>query len=509
MQQALALKYRPKTFDELIGQKSVSQSLKFALSSNRLAHAYLFSGLRGSGKTSSARIFSRALVCKNAPTATPCGECENCLAALQGKHLDIIEMDAASNRGLEDIQALIEQTKYAPASAKYKIFIIDEVHMLTSQAANALLKTLEEPPNYVKFILATTDPLKLPATVLSRTQHFRFKQISQSEILTHLEFILEKEGVKFEKEALKFIARSGNGSLRDTLTLLDQAIIFCENEITTAKITDMLGFLDPLKIKEFYKAILQKDKERVFEFLKELQDYEASSVIDEMLFYLKESFFAKSAEFSTLIYERFFRILARAKTMLNVSDDDNFVLCVMAFMMMEASHLKEIDEQINEFKNSTQTNITSNAQNENIQPLKTAIKPSKNAYEILLDIIYDRDYDLGECFKQNTKFISFENKILKISTNASGASRNTLNKGFNLIQELFKQKFGEQAEIAVQKEISIDESKLQSITQTPQKNAKFDLQTSFEELRQGARKFDPQEDAKETLKQLYGEPEIE
>ena len=189
MLQALAIKYRPKTFDELIGQKAVSASLRYALNSKRLAHAYLFSGLRGSGKTSSARIFSRALVCDEGPNATPCGTCKQCIAALEGKHIDIIEMDAASNRGLEDIQNLIEQTKYAPSMARFKIFIIDEVHMLTPQAANALLKTLEEPPSYVKFILATTDPLKLPATVLSRTQHFRFKQIAQSEILTHLKDI--------------------------------------------------------------------------------------------------------------------------------------------------------------------------------------------------------------------------------------------------------------------------------------------------------------------------------
>ena len=301
MLQALAIKYRPKTFDELIGQESVSISLKYALNSQRLAHAYLFSGLRGSGKTSSARIFSRALVCDEGPNDHPCGKCKQCLAALDGKHIDIIEMDAASNRGLEDIQNLIEQTKYAPSMARFKIFIIDEVHMLTTQAANALLKTLEEPPSYVKFILATTDPLKLPATVLSRTQHFRFKQISQNEIIKHLKFILEKENIPFEDEALKFLARSGGGSLRDTLTLLDQAIIFSQNNIQTQKITQMLGFLDPLKIKEFYTCILKQDKDMVFEFLKQLQNYEASSVIDEMLFYLKDSFFAKNNEFSTLI----------------------------------------------------------------------------------------------------------------------------------------------------------------------------------------------------------------
>ena len=189
--------------------------------------------------------------------------------------------------------------------------------MLTPQAANAILKTLEEPPAYVKFILATTDPLKLPATVLSRTQHFRFRQIPQSAILQHLENILQKEGVKYEAPALKLLSRSGQGSLRDTLTLLDQAIIFSHSDITATKIAQMLGFLDPEQIKNFYALILSRQREQVLEFLKQLQDYEASSVIDEMIFYLKESFFAKSNEFSMLMYERFFRILSKAKTMLN------------------------------------------------------------------------------------------------------------------------------------------------------------------------------------------------
>ncbi|TQR32438.1 DNA polymerase III subunit gamma/tau [Campylobacter sp. MIT 99-7217] len=513
MQQALAIKYRPKTFDELVGQKTVSQSLKYALNSGRLAHAYLFSGLRGSGKTSSARIFSRALVCEQGPSATPCGECKQCLAALQGKHIDIIEMDAASNRGLEDIQGLIEQTKYAPSMARFKIFIIDEVHMLTPQAANALLKTLEEPPAYVKFILATTDPLKLPATVLSRTQHFRFKQIPQSEILTHLEEILKKESVSFEEGALKFVSRSGNGSLRDTLTLLDQAIIFCENNITTSKITDMLGFLDPLKIKEFYSAILKKDKDKVFEFLKDLQDYEASSVIDEMLFYLKESFFAKSAEFSTLVYERFFRILSRAKAMLNISDDDGFVLCVMAFMMMEASALKEIDEQIAEYaQKSPKTPQTKSNKDFNINLVQ---EEEQNPYQILLTSIYDRDFSLGQSFERSTKLISFNNEVLHISSNAKDQDKNTLNQGFKLIQELFAKKFPH-TRLKISKEegsnLNIDESKLQDLMKPIQNQEKpkekLDLNSHFEDLKKDAKKHDPQDEAKKALDELFGQPQI-
>lgn len=510
MLQALAIKYRPKNFNELVGQNTVSTSLKYALENNRLAHAYLFSGLRGSGKTSSARIFSRALVCEKGPSANPCGECSQCISSLNGSNIDIIEMDAASHRSLEDIQELIEQVKYAPSLARFKIFIIDEVHMLTSQAANALLKTLEEPPSYVKFILATTDPLKLPATVLSRTQHFRFKQISTHDILNHLEWILEKENISYEKEALKLIARSGNGSLRDTLTLLDQAIVYCQNHIQTQKITTMLGFLDPAKIEEFYQAILNSNKDKVLEFLKDFEDYEASNVIDEMIFFLKEAFFAKNNLFSMLIYERFFRILSRAKTMLNSSDDDSFVLCVMAFMLIEATHLKTIDEAIKKPEILKQELINTS---KNQDFTNQAIKEEKlNPYENLLKTIYKRDYDLAEVFKKTTQFISFENNILNISSHAKDNDRIVLNNGFKLIKTLLHELFGENAQIKIQKIEPLETQKLQDIFKTPIKQETTNtpnLNEHFENFKKDAKKYDPKEETKEALNKLFGSPQIE
>ncbi|WP_139493168.1 DNA polymerase III subunit gamma/tau [Campylobacter armoricus] len=511
MLQALAVKYRPKNFNELIGQSTVSTSLKYALDNNRLAHAYLFSGLRGSGKTSSARIFSRALVCEKGPNANPCGECSQCLSSLNGSNIDIIEMDAASHRSLEDIQELIEQVKYAPSLARFKIFIIDEVHMLTPQAANALLKTLEEPPSYVKFILATTDPLKLPATVLSRTQHFRFKQISTHDILNHLEWILDKENINYEKEALKLIARSGNGSLRDTLTLLDQAIVYCQNHIQTQKITAMLGFLDPAKIEEFYQAILANDKDKVLEFLKEFEDYEASNIIDEMIFFLKEAFFAKNNLFSMLIYERFFRILSRAKTMLSSSDDDSFVLCVMAFMLIEATYLKTIDEVI--YTNKTLSN--ENIQKPKHQELLSTQNPKEeklNPYESLLKAIYKRDYDLAEVFKKTTQFISFEDDILNISSHAKDDDRIVLNNGFKLIKTLLHELFGEKAQIKIQKIETIDTQKLQDIFKEPIKQevrSTPNLNEHFENFKKDAKKYDPKDETKEALNKLFGSPTIQ
>ena len=257
--EVLARKYRPSNFDELIGQDTITQTLSLALDSNRLSHAYLFSGLRGSGKTSTARIFAKALICEEGMSHEPCGKCPNCIMAIENRHMDIIEMDGASSRKIDDIRDLVEQTKYRPATARFKIFIIDEVHMLTKEAFNALLKTLEEPPEYVKFILATTDPLKLPATILSRTQHFRFKSIATNKVVDHLAHILHLEGIEYESDALEILARSGSGSLRDTLTLLDQAIIYSKNHVDVRTVTDMLGLVDPKFITELFNAVFAKD----------------------------------------------------------------------------------------------------------------------------------------------------------------------------------------------------------------------------------------------------------
>ena len=344
--QALALKYRPKSFEQLIGQDAVAKSLAHALDSGRLSHAYLFSGLRGSGKTSTARIFAKALLCDEGPTGKPCEICDNCVMANEGRHIDIIEMDAASHRKIDDIRELIEQTKYHPASARFKIFIIDEVHMLTKEASNALLKTLEEPPSYVKFILATTDPLKLPVTVLSRTQHFRFKPIAKSAVVAHLAQILKTENIAYEEGALEILARSGSGSLRDTLTLLDQAIIFSREGITQRAIADMLGLLDPAKIGEILDVVLRQDRAGAIEIIKEVENYNAETIIDEMIANLKDKFLRRDAKFSLLMYERFFRILAGAKSMLAISPDNTYAISMMIFMMMEAVNLREIDELI-------------------------------------------------------------------------------------------------------------------------------------------------------------------
>jgi DNA polymerase-3 subunit gamma/tau len=359
---ALARKYRPSSFEDLIGQESVSQTLSLALQNQRLSHAYLFSGLRGSGKTSTARIFAKALLCEKGPTAHPCNECSHCQMANSNSHMDIIEMDAASNRGIDDIKELIEHTKYKPSSARFKIFIIDEVHMLTNQAFNALLKTLEEPPEFVKFILATTDPLKLPATILSRTQHFRFKKIPQKLVQQHLEHILNLENIGYESEAISIIARSGAGSLRDSLTLLDQAIVYSKNFVDLNTVTNMLGIIEPSVLEELLDNILHKNHTKIIEFISIARDYESEMIIDELTLYLKEMLISQNSKFTPMIIERFFRILADSKQLLSIGSDGEFVLSLMLFKMIEATNIQDIDAMIktleSELKGITSTQPT-------------------------------------------------------------------------------------------------------------------------------------------------------
>jgi len=400
-----------------------------ALDQNRLSHAYLFSGLRGSGKTSTARIFAKSLVCDKGPTSSPCEVCENCTTANENRHIDIVEMDAASSRKIDDIRALIEQTKYKPNAARYKIFIIDEVHMLTKEAFNALLKTLEEPPEYVKFILATTDPIKLPPTILSRTQHYRFKKIHAPEVVKHLSHILNLENVEYEAEALSMLTRAGNGSLRDTLTLLDQAIIFSKNFVDAKSVASMLGILDPEFIEAIFDAIFKNDRDKILEFIKELENYESEVVIDEIISYTKEQFFQRDARFSTILSDRYFRILSESKNLLFLNADSGFVLTLLFFKMIEATKIKDIDEMIDELEGKIaiapkpQSNTkeikkevpvpptapTPPTQEIEPQPkiepvVETPIaepkpikqNPHAKTFQELIDKLYDRNYELGE-----------------------------------------------------------------------------------------------------------------
>ena len=506
----LALKYRPEKFEDLIGQNTISQTLSLALDSKRLSHAYLFSGLRGSGKTSTARIMAKALLCENGPTSHPCEVCENCLSAKSGKHLDIIEMDAASNRGIDDIKELIEHTKYKPNIARYKVFIIDEVHMLTTQAFNALLKTLEEPPAFVKFILATTDALKLPATILSRTQHFRFNKISQSDVVHHLSHILNIENIEFEKDALEILARSGQGSLRDTLTLLDQAIIFSKGRVATSSVVDMLGLINPALMEKIFKVIL--NKEDINPLLWELQSYEVGQICDEIAIFLKDKMISKDVRFDITLFDRFFRILSEAKYLLALNSDDGFVLILTLLKLIEATNLKSIDEIIEQIeKIPTKPEIKSDInielkseikkesnhkeeviledskiENSNFEeisyiPFEEETNKNSDKYQLLIEKVYDRDPILGECFERNFIFDGFSNNILNIISYAKDEDRQLLFKYFGLIKSFAQDIFGSTIELNFKKEEA-------TLLNEPIKENNFSNETSsmVEEIEFGA-----------------------
>ncbi len=261
--EVLALKYRPKVFEDLVGQETVTRTLTHAIQQNRVAHAFLFSGVRGVGKTTTARILAKALNCESGPTVRPCGECAACLEIARGSSLDVLEIDGASNNGVAEVRDIIEASRYAPSRDRFKIYIIDEVHMLSTPAFNALLKTLEEPPPSVKFIFATTEYHKIPDTILSRCQEFEFRTVSPSEIAQRLRRIAEAEGLRASDAALAILARTAEGSLRDGISALDQVIAAVGSEIGEDHVTEVLGLVEREVLRETARAIVAKDTEAI------------------------------------------------------------------------------------------------------------------------------------------------------------------------------------------------------------------------------------------------------
>jgi DNA polymerase III subunit gamma/tau len=260
--QVIARKWRPQTFDDLVGQQHVTETLKNAIKNNRVAHAYIFSGARGVGKTTAARILAKALNCVNGPTATPCGVCDSCKEITAGNSLDVIEIDAASNRGIDQIRELREMVRYAPAASRSKVVILDEAHMLTGEASNALLKTLEEPPDRVIFVMATTQPEDLEDTIRSRSQHFHFRALTFAEIAGRLGEIAQKENLKIEPGAMAVIARMAEGSLRDALSLLEQARAYCGDAISDKEVRELLGVVPDDALEELVGAIAEGSADR-------------------------------------------------------------------------------------------------------------------------------------------------------------------------------------------------------------------------------------------------------
>lgn len=486
--QVLALKYRPKHFSELVGQESVAKTLSLALDNQRLANAYLFSGLRGSGKTSSSRIFARALMCETGPKAVPCDTCIQCQSALNNHHIDIIEMDGASNRGIDDVRNLIEQTRYKPSFGRYKIFIIDEVHMFTTEAFNALLKTLEEPPSHVKFLLATTDALKLPATILSRTQHFRFKKIPENSVISHLKTILEKEQVSYESSALEKLAHSGQGSLRDTITLLEQAINYCDNAITESKVAEMLGAIDRSVLEDFFQSLINQDEARLQERYAILENYETEGVLEEMMLFLKAKLLSPDT-YSILLIERFFKIIMSSLSLLKEGANASFVLLLLKMKFKEALKLKALDDAIVELEQTPfnqSPSISYNApkqesknienieniekreqreqreqresieKRENTETPQTPMLSAKdrifhNLFKQVQTLVYERNYELGAVFEKNIRFIDFDSqtKTLTWESLATDKDKELLRERFKIVKSIVDGVFGKGENIKI------------------------------------------------------------
>ena len=268
-----ARKYRPQTFEEMIGQKPIVRTLQNAIKNNRVAQAYIFSGMRGVGKTTAARILAKALNCQQGPTPTPCNKCEFCKEINEDHSIDVLEIDGASNRGIDEVRSLREGVKYKPIRSRYKVIIIDEVHMLTREAFNALLKTLEEPPPHTVFIFATTEFHKVPATIVSRCQHFEFKKISQKEIIKHLIDITQKEKIEVSSYGLNLIAEAADGSLRDAQSLLDKAVAFSGEIIRDEDLKEVLGTISREILFSFSKAILEEKPEEIFNLVEKVVEY--------------------------------------------------------------------------------------------------------------------------------------------------------------------------------------------------------------------------------------------
>ncbi|OTG62744.1 DNA polymerase III subunit gamma/tau [Acinetobacter sp. ANC 3903] len=366
MYQVLARKYRPRNFNELVGQNHVSRALTSALERGRLHHAYLFTGTRGVGKTTIARILAKCLNCETGVTSTPCEVCPTCKAVNEGRFIDLIEIDAASRTKVEDTRELLDNVPYAPTQGRFKVYLIDEVHMLSTHSFNALLKTLEEPPEHVKFLFATTDPQKLPITVISRCLQFTLRPLAVDEITTHLTDILQKEQIQAEQDAIWQIAESAQGSLRDALSLTDQAIAYGQGEIQHQDVKEMLGLIDRTIIYDLILAIHQNQKARVSELLMQFrqQALDVSLVLDQListlhelalLQYLPELSLKYSAEINQKIMQLSQRISAqdlqlyyqvackgRADLQLAVTQEQGFEMCVLRLLAFRPLQPNEI-----------------------------------------------------------------------------------------------------------------------------------------------------------------------
>jgi DNA polymerase III subunit gamma/tau len=372
--QVIARKFRPQVFEDVVGQQPIVQTLKNAIQLSRIGHAYLFSGPRGVGKTTTARLLAKGLNCVEGPTVSPCNKCPSCLEIASGQSLDVLEIDAASNTGVDNIRELRENARYAPSRDRYKIFIIDEVHMLSTSAFNALLKILEEPPSHVIFIMATTERHKLPATILSRCQQFVFRTISAGEIQAHLRGIAARESIKIDDRALGYIVRASEGSMRDAQSLLDQIISFSGQEVVDEDVRDVLGFIPSEMLDQTTDALAAHDARALLKIIEimidqglNIQQFVRECIgrvrdlllmrldLDEKVLGSPEERAAlkgASAKFSEQDLIRYFDMLLKLETDLRTTAQPRFYLEVGFIKLAKVGHLRDIEEVISELRDA-------------------------------------------------------------------------------------------------------------------------------------------------------------
>lgn len=428
--QALYRKYRPTNFDEVVGQTHIIQTLKNAIIQNRIAHAYLFCGPRGTGKTSIAKIFAKTLNCTNSQDA-PCGVCENCKMAANGSHPDIIEIDAASNNGVDEVRNLIDKVKYAPMQGKYKIYIIDEVHMMTSGAFNALLKTIEEPPAHVIFIFATTEPNKVLPTIISRCQRFDFNKVSMHDIKYRLSIVCKNEGIEIDENGLTLIAQLADGGMRDALSILDQCVAYCSSHIDVNDIRKIYGVVTSEDIGQLFYSVYKKD---VDSFVKDIQKYsdmgmDIKRLTADFIHMLKDSLILDYSENSILVSDmnkdmirKYFKLAPinfRIKCMEELMDTYNkYTYASNALDYLEASLLK-----ISSYSYESKTHIIETNHNDYKE-----VEEEEN-YETSYDDTSDDSYIIEKSIqKDDNNGVLEKSEISDVSRETLKQSENTNNK---------------------------------------------------------------------------------
>ena len=460
--QALYRKYRPTNFDEVVGQTHIIQTLKNAIVQNRIAHAYLFCGPRGTGKTSIAKIFAKTLNCTNSQDA-PCGVCENCKMAANGSHPDIIEIDAASNNGVDEVRNLIDKVKYAPMQGKYKIYIIDEVHMMTSGAFNALLKTIEEPPAHVIFIFATTEPNKVLPTIISRCQRFDFNKVSMHDIKYRLSVVCKNEGIEIDENGLTLIAQLADGGMRDALSILDQCVAYCSSHIDVNDIRKIYGVVTSEDIGKLFYSVYKKD---VDSFVKDIQKYsdmgmDIKRLTADFIHMLKDSLILDYSENSTLVSDmnkdmirKYFKLAPinfRIKCMEELMDTYNkYTYASNALDYLEASLLK-----ISSYSYESKTHIIDSDYNDFKE-----VEEEEN-YETS----YDDTSDNSDIIEKNTQ--KDDNNGVLEKSEISDVSRETLKQSENTNNKIIlNDEFVIQLLVGATKmERSIDTNKFNNIGQ--------------------------------------------